>query len=304
MSVSEWTVRSWEVNIEAQIYIHISTWRRGETDTLRETKWEIDNSRKQRQSCVSDGVNDFVNDISRRVTFGAFNGECRIKARSLPLQREETPPSSVTHATTKQRRTDKTHGDTAWQRDPTESSSMLLLEKWTEVHLGFVALLSTQSRSRSVELLGYDTQELGLVLCSVAVRRADVHHLERDRDTDTGRYTEERGTERQSECQEELEITAEKTKSRRERVAERAEIPNYEERFFSCVVGGGECRGWGWGGGQPAVTHTAVDSTRSIFYLWEQQNNCGSAAAGNSAPIIAVQHAVELSGKAEGSRGS
>lgn len=70
------------------------------------------------------------------------------------------------------------------------------------IHLGFVALLRTQPGSRSVQLLGHDTQKLSLVLCSVAVRRADVHHLEKDGDTHSKRYTEGRGTERQSECQE------------------------------------------------------------------------------------------------------
>lgn len=78
-----------------------------------------------------------------------------------------------------------------------------------------MALLCTQSRSRSVKLLGHDTQKLSLVLCSIAVRRADVHHLEKDRDADAGRYAEERGTERQSECREESEITAERTKSKK-----------------------------------------------------------------------------------------
>lgn len=42
-----------------------------------------------------------------------------------------------------------------------------------------------------MELLGNDAQELGLVLRSVAVRRTDVHHLEKDADAE--RYTRERG---------------------------------------------------------------------------------------------------------------
>lgn len=64
-----------------------------------------------------------------------------------------------------------------------------------EGHLSFVALLRTQPGSWCVKLLGNDTQKLSLVLCSVAVRRADVHHLERERDADTERRAEERGTE-------------------------------------------------------------------------------------------------------------
>lgn len=52
----------------------------------------------------------------------------------------------------------------------------------TEAHLGFVALLSPQTRAGGVELLGNDTQKLGLVLGSVAVRRANVHHLGRRRE--------------------------------------------------------------------------------------------------------------------------
>lgn len=39
----------------------------------------------------------------------------------------------------------------------------------TEAHLGFVALLSPQTRAGGVELLRNDTQKLGLVLGSVAV---------------------------------------------------------------------------------------------------------------------------------------
>lgn len=61
-------------------------------------------------------------------------------------------------------------------------------------YLSFVALLCAQPRSRSVKLLRHHTQKLSLVFCSVAVRRADVHHLEKGRETE--RYTVERGTER------------------------------------------------------------------------------------------------------------
>lgn len=60
-------------------------------------------------------------------------------------------------------------------------------------HLGFVALLSPQTRAGGVELLGNDTQKLGLVLGSVAVRRADVHHLGRRRGG--GKTDVERGGE-------------------------------------------------------------------------------------------------------------
>lgn len=114
-----------------------------------------------------------------------------------------------------------------------------------EIHLGFVALLRTQPRSRSVKLLGYDAQKLGLVLRSVAVRRADVHHLEKDGDTRIRKDVQRRGGQRdRRECQEGSELTAEENKEQ-----ERAEVPYYsEERFLcSCMVGGG--------GGQPAVTH-------------------------------------------------
>lgn len=72
----------------------------------------------------------------------------------------------------------------------------------TEAHLGFVALLSPQTRAGGVELLGNDTQKLGLVLGSVAVRRADVHHLGRRRGGGSGRG-ERQGGERgqtQREC--------------------------------------------------------------------------------------------------------
>lgn len=95
---------------------------------------------------MNDGVNDFVNDISRGLTFGALG--------SLNLQ------------------------------------SVCLMS-----HLGLMALLGAQTRSWSVKLLGYNTQKLSLVLCSVAVRRTNVHHLEKSGGTDTERYTKERGTE-------------------------------------------------------------------------------------------------------------
>ena len=62
-------------------------------------------------------------------------------------------------------------------------------------HLGLVALLGAQTRPWSVKLLGYDAQKLRLVLRSVAVRRTNVHHLEKSGGTDTERCTRERGTE-------------------------------------------------------------------------------------------------------------
>lgn len=60
-----------------------------------------------------------------------------------------------------------------------------------------MALLGSQTRSRRVKLLGDDAQKLGLVLRSVAVRRADVHHLEDGRghgdgDAASGRITAEK----------------------------------------------------------------------------------------------------------------
>lgn len=89
MCVSEWIVRSLEVNTETGRYISIYPYERERENRLvqkqidRKTKREVDNSRKERESCVNDGVNVFVNDISRRVTFGAFSGERMIKAHSL-----------------------------------------------------------------------------------------------------------------------------------------------------------------------------------------------------------------------------
>lgn len=70
----------------------------------------------------------------------------------------------------------------------------------TGPYLGLVALLGAQTRSSGVKLLGNDAQELGLVLGSVAVRRADVHHLEEERHTCVRRETQKRGGQRQREC--------------------------------------------------------------------------------------------------------
>lgn len=79
----------------------------------------------------------------------------------------------------------------------------------TEAHLGFVALLGPQTRAGGVELLGNDTEKLGLVLGSVAVRRADVHHLGRRREGGNGCGGERQGGERgqtQRECWDALAI--------------------------------------------------------------------------------------------------
>lgn len=111
--------------------------------------------------------------------------------------RGDTPPS-LSHTTTKQKYTHtkqgqdhtRTHSSAAW------SYSQSLNIKHEQIHLGFVALLRTQSRSRSVKLLGHDTQKLSLVLCSIAVRRADVHHLEKDGDADAERYIQKREGQR------------------------------------------------------------------------------------------------------------
>lgn len=82
-----------------------------------------------------------------------------------------------------------------------------------EFYLRFVALLCTQSRSWRVKLLGYDTQELRLVLCAVAVRRADVHHLAKRETRDAGRCAEERGTETERvSVREDFWSTAEKNR--------------------------------------------------------------------------------------------
>lgn len=55
-----------------------------------------------------------------------------------------------------------------------------------------MALLGAQAGSSSVKLLGYDTQELSLVLSPVAVGGADVHHLEGWRGTHGDRDRRER----------------------------------------------------------------------------------------------------------------
>lgn len=197
-----------------------------------------------------------------------FSAELRIKAHSLLIRGDAPPSFSHTHAATTQIYTHTKHGQhhtwthslAAWSY----SESLNIQKK--KIHLGFVALLCTQSRSRSVKLLGYDTQKLSLVLCSVTVRRADVDHLEREGNTDTERCTEKTGTETegQSECQEELEITAEKTKSRREEATEsRDAVSQRGESSHAWWVGCGRGEG-----GQPAVTQTAVDSTRSVFFFF------------------------------------
>lgn len=83
--------------------------------------------------------------------------------------------------------------ETETQPDPPESSRT---EKQSGVYLGLVALLWAQTGSSSVKLLGYDAQELSLVLGSVAVRRADVHHLEEEGgQAGMGTNTKERRTE-------------------------------------------------------------------------------------------------------------
>lgn len=69
----------------------------------------------------------------------------------------------------------------------------LIHQTWA--HLSLVALLGTQTRSSGVKLLGNDAQELSLVLGSVAVRGAYVHHLEEERHACVERNTKERGTE-------------------------------------------------------------------------------------------------------------
>lgn len=45
-----------------------------------------------------------------------------------------------------------------------------------------MALLGSQTRTGRVELLGYDAEELGLVLRPVAVGGSDVHHLQRSKE--------------------------------------------------------------------------------------------------------------------------
>lgn len=68
----------------------------------------------------------------------------------------------------------------------------------TGPYLSLVALLGAQTRSSGVKLLGNDAQELSLVLGSVAVRRADVHHLEEERHTCVQREIQKRERDRDS----------------------------------------------------------------------------------------------------------
>lgn len=68
-----------------------------------------------------------------------------------------------------------------------------------ETHLGFVTLLCSQPRSGRVELLWYDAQEFSLILCSIAVRRADVHHLERKRRRCREKYRAERDRDKDTQ---------------------------------------------------------------------------------------------------------
>lgn len=70
----------------------------------------------------------------------------------------------------------------------------------TGPYLSLVALLGAQTRSSGVKLLGNHAQELSLVLGSVAVRRADVDHLEEERHTCVRRGIQKREGQRQREC--------------------------------------------------------------------------------------------------------
>lgn len=141
-----------------------------------------------------------------------------------------------------------------------------------EGHLSFVALLRTQPGSWCVKLLGNDTQKLSLVLCSVAVRRADVHHLERERDADTERRAEERGTEWLSEntVVEKTSKTQQETKKMTWELRSKTKA-----RKDSCA------HAWRGGArsGHRVAAHSAVGSTRNILFWWEQQHKCGSASA-------------------------
>lgn len=65
------------------------------------------------------------------------------------------------------------------------------------LYLGLVALLRTEAGSRRVELLGNHAQELRLVFRAVAVRRADVHHLDGGK---RGGVSEERPAEKEERC--------------------------------------------------------------------------------------------------------
>lgn len=98
MSVSEWTVRGWEVKNRRR-YILIYPHEGGRTNTVM-----IENCRNERQSCVNDGVNVFVNDILRGVTFGALSGEAQDQSTLIsPLMSWET--STLSHIAQQSRNT-------------------------------------------------------------------------------------------------------------------------------------------------------------------------------------------------------
>lgn len=102
--------------------------------------------------------------------------------------------------------------------------------------------------------------------------------------------------QREIQCQEELKITADKSETAKEK-KEKSQDPTLKRGKILVLMHGGGPRS-----GQPAVTHSAVDSTRSIFYLWVQQNSQPASVA-NCVQTRAVQHAAELGAKAVGKGG-
>ena len=127
-------------------------------------------------------------------------------------------PIAFTHAAAKQRYTHRERGRGHASIRP---GSLKLRSVCLMSHLGLVALLGAQTRPWSVKLLGYDAQKLRLVLRSVAVRRTNVHHLEKSGGTDTERCTRERGTEAAwvlGRCGDYSRQEEKKKKSKREKV--------------------------------------------------------------------------------------
>lgn len=195
MSVSEWTVRGWEVKNRHR-YILIYPHEGGRTNTVM-----IENCRNERQSCVNDGVNVFVNDILRGVTFGALSGEAQDQSTLIsPLMSRET--STLSHIPQQSRnthiRTQPTHSLAASPHSVFWNILVSFMQN-IETHLGFVTLLCSQPRSGRVELLWYDAQEFSLILCSIAVRRADVYHLERKRRRCREKYRAERDRDKDTQ---------------------------------------------------------------------------------------------------------
>lgn len=185
MSVSERTVRSWEANVEMDryiyLYIHVKTGGKilgyGEMDrkTTQGREAELCEWRREwfcEWQLTGGGgwhLERFSREDQSTVTSTSMNGDIPPPILHTCHGKTDTHTHKI--------RTQPLHRHTAWSC----TVSWNVCVNQTEAHLGFVALLSPQTRAGGVELLGNDTQKLGLVLGSVAVWRADVHHLGRRR---------------------------------------------------------------------------------------------------------------------------